>query len=79
MEQNPATIIKDAVEGLSNNIKFTAGEIATFKEALCGIAVKMNESSDRMLKASKWYFLGSIIFTAVIAFSALVQARIIKL
>ena len=78
MEQNPASIIKAAVEDLSNKLQFTAGEIATFKEALCGIVEKMNAASNKQLCASVLYFLGSLILTAVIAFSALAQAGIIQ-
>jgi len=78
MENYPASIIKDAVEGLSKNLRLTSGEIATFKEALCGIAEKMSTSSDRLLNASRWYFLGSCILTAVIAFSVLVQAGVVN-
>lgn len=73
MEQMSATIIKEAVEKLSKQIEFLSGEVATFKEALCGIVEKINESSNKTLRASKWYFAGSIILTAIIAFSALVQ------
>ncbi|MFH1876713.1 MAG: hypothetical protein ABH865_07460 [Candidatus Omnitrophota bacterium] len=79
MESNPATIIKNAVEDLSKKIEFTAGEIATFKEALCGIGEKMNDSSNKLLRASKFYFWGSLILTTVIAFAILVQAKIINL
>jgi len=71
--------LRDAIEGLSNNVKFTAGEIATFKEAICGTVEKINKSSNNQLYASILYFLGSLILTTVIALSALVQAGIIKL
>jgi len=73
MEQNPAIIIKDSIEMLSKDIKFLSGEIATFKEALCGIVKEINESSNKALHASIWYFVGSIILSGIIAFSALVQ------
>ena len=63
---------------LGQNIKFTAGEIATFKEALCDIGGKMNDSSNKLLRASKFYFWGSLILTTVIAFAALTQAGIIN-
>ncbi|MFA4981345.1 MAG: hypothetical protein WC592_02610 [Candidatus Omnitrophota bacterium] len=71
-EQNPATIIKNAVEDLAGKIIFLSGEVATFKQALCDLVIKANDSSNKMLKASKMYFAGSIILSAVIAFSALV-------
>ena len=73
MEQNHAIIIKDSIEMLSKDIKFLSGEIATFKEALCGIVKEINESSNKALRASICYFIGSIILTGAIAFSALVQ------
>ncbi|MBI3999095.1 MAG: hypothetical protein HY351_00625 [Candidatus Omnitrophica bacterium] len=71
MALNEAVIVRDAIEDLSKNIRFTSGEIATFKEAICNIILKVNESSNGMLKASKWYFGGSLLLSAVIAFSAL--------
>ncbi|MHA1856677.1 MAG: hypothetical protein ACTSYY_11580 [Promethearchaeota archaeon] len=77
MEQNPASIIKNAVENLSKNIKFTADKIAIFKEAICGIAKEMNDSSNKMLTASKWYFRGSLILTALVVFATLSQAYLL--
>jgi len=71
--------LRESIEGLSKNLIFASGEIATFKEALCGIVGKINRSSNKQLYASILYFLGSFILTAVIAFSALVQAGVIKL
>ncbi len=79
MEQYPATIIKNAVERLSDKIEVAAGEIKAFRETLCSITKEMKESSNKMLHTSKWYFAGSIILSAIIAFSALVQAGIIKI
>ena len=79
MEQNPATIIKDAVEGLSCNVRLMSGEIAVFKEALCEMIDKANGSSDKMLWVSVLYFVGSIILSGVVAFTALVQSGIIKI
>lgn len=73
MEQMPATIIKDSIEGLPKDVKFLAGEIATFKESLCGITGKINESSDKTLRASVWYFKGSLILSAIIALNAFIQ------
>ncbi|MCP4978320.1 MAG: hypothetical protein GY931_19410 [Maribacter sp.] len=67
------------MEDLSKKIKFASDEIAIFKEALCGIVEKANKSSDKMLKISKYHFWGIIILTSVIAFAALVQAKIINL
>jgi|GEM_PF-2671731 len=78
MENNPATIIKEAVEGLSKDIRFAAGEIATFKEASCSIAEKINESSNKLLLASTLYFIAILLLTGVIAFAAMIQAGIIK-
>ena len=52
-------LVKIAVKDLSGNIKFTAGEIAVFKEALCGIAKKMNKSSSKML----WVTVALVLIT----------------
>ncbi|MBU2043854.1 MAG: hypothetical protein KJ619_01295 [Candidatus Omnitrophica bacterium] len=64
---------------LAKEIHFASGEIAVFKEAICGIAGKMNESSNKMLRASIFYFVGSLILTGLVAFAALTQANIIKI
>lgn len=77
MEQGAATIVKDAVEGLSSSIRFTAGEIAVFKEALCTITQQMNKSSDEMLKASVRYFTATIILSAVIALAMIAQVVVL--
>ncbi|MDO9464361.1 MAG: hypothetical protein Q7J67_03595 [bacterium] len=66
------------INELGKSIEFTAGEIATFKEALCSVGEKMNASSNKLLRASKIYFWGILILTAVIAFAALAQSRIIN-
>lgn len=66
------------INELGKNIHFTVGEIATFKEALCNVGEKMNDSSNKLLRASKFYFWGSLALTTVIAFATLVQAKIIN-
>ncbi|OIO38091.1 MAG: hypothetical protein AUJ72_03185 [Candidatus Omnitrophica bacterium CG1_02_46_14] len=73
MEQQPATIIKNALEGLSTQTNLMSGEIATFKQALCTVGERMNESSNKMLTASKRYFVASVIMSSVIAIFMLFQ------
>lgn len=63
MEQQPATIVKNAIEPLSQNIRFMSGEIATFKEAICGVIEQMNRSSNKMLATSIIYFVASIVLS----------------
>ncbi len=64
---------------LSKSMFFLASEIGVFKQALCETVNKANDSSNNMLITSKLYFIGSLILSSVVAFSALVQAGIIKL
>ncbi len=75
---------QNATKDLSAAIRFAAGEIATFKQAVCETLEQMNESSNRMYKTSNkmfWvsllYFIGSLILSLGIVFAALVQAKII--
>lgn len=79
MLNNKFTETNKNITELGQNIKFTAGEISTFKEALCDIGKEMNNSSNKLLQSSKFYFWGSLILSALIAFAALTQAKIINL
>ena len=79
MEQFPATILKNTLEGLSANIKFLSDEFIVFNKALCDSVDKANKTSDKMLWASIVYFLGSILLSGAIAFAMFAQAGIIKL
>ncbi|MFA4980899.1 MAG: hypothetical protein WC592_00300 [Candidatus Omnitrophota bacterium] len=70
--------IKESAKEITKKMDFISGEIATFKEALCTIIDKANNTTDKMFWASIIYFLGSLILSGTIAFAALVQAKILR-
>lgn len=73
---NKFTETNNNINELGKNIKFTAGEIALFKQAVCAMIDKTNKSSNKMLLASILYFIGSLLLTCLLVYVGFTQGRI---
>jgi hypothetical protein len=67
-------VFSDRVRELNTELKLAGGEIAVFKQALCETIDKVNDASNKTFWASVIFSAVMVLLTAVIAFSAYIQA-----